>query len=198
MGGALKVEDPTPCGAGHGYPGGTMRSSSMSKCGRVQGAESPISGGDFPVSAGRPISGRADTPDALGGPPLGSLPSSDLIRLTFTALNHQLLQMSPSSRLSAVAAHLAPISPAPVPTGRSLLFEQSPDDVVICSAVRTAFTRGKNGAFKDTCPEDLLVAVLTAVAERAGCDKSVVEEIQVGNCLPPGAFEFFFSELSIP
>lgn len=44
----------------------------------------------------------------------------------------------------------------------------------------------KKGGFKDTCPEELLVAVFSAAADRAGIDKKLVEEIQVGNVLPPG------------
>lgn len=39
---------------------------------------------------------------------------------------------------------------------------------------------------QDTCPEDLLVAVFKAAVERAKIDINLVEEIQVGNVLPPG------------
>jgi len=44
----------------------------------------------------------------------------------------------------------------------------------------------KKGGFKDTCPEELLVAVFEDAVKRSGIDKSLVEEIQVGNVLPPG------------
>lgn len=44
----------------------------------------------------------------------------------------------------------------------------------------------KKGGFKDTCPEELLVAVFEDAVKRAGIDKALVEEIQVGNVLPPG------------
>ncbi|KAK4056105.1 3-ketoacyl-CoA thiolase with broad chain length specificity [Microbotryomycetes sp. JL221] len=70
--------------------------------------------------------------------------------------------------------------------GKDKLLQKNDDDVVICSAVRTAFTRGKKGAFKDTCPEELLVHVFKAAVERANANVNLVEEIQVGNVLPPG------------
>ncbi|KAM0787093.1 hypothetical protein ACM66B_006351 [Microbotryomycetes sp. NB124-2] len=70
--------------------------------------------------------------------------------------------------------------------GKDKVLQKNDDDVVICSAVRTPFTRGKKGAFKDTCPEELLVHVFKAAVERAKADVKLVEEIQVGNVLPPG------------
>lgn len=65
---------------------------------------------------------------------------------------------------------------------------KSPDDVVICSAVRTAIGRAKKGSFKDTHPTDLLCACLEAVIERSGVSKALVEDIVVGNVLAPGGF----------
>ncbi|GAA5856440.1 hypothetical protein JCM8547_008746 [Rhodosporidiobolus lusitaniae] len=82
-------------------------------------------------------------------------------------------------RLSGLVSHFTP-------GGKSFLTAQNPNDVVICSAVRTPITRAKKGGFKDACPEDLLVAVFNAAVERAGVDKNLVEEIQVGNVLPAG------------
>lgn len=58
--------------------------------------------------------------------------------------------------------------------------------VVICSAVRTAITKGRKGGFKDTCPEELLAAVLDEAAKRAKVDKKLVTDIAVGNVLPRG------------
>jgi len=72
------------------------------------------------------------------------------------------------------------------PRGKAALLQKSPDDVVIVSAVRTPITRAKKGGLKDACPEDLLKAVFQGVIERSGVDKALVEEIQVGNVLPPG------------
>ncbi|GAA5901648.1 uncharacterized protein JCM6883_000351 [Sporobolomyces salmoneus] len=82
-------------------------------------------------------------------------------------------------RLTGLISHLTA-------QGKDALTSQNPDDVVICAAVRTPITRAKKGGFKDTCPEDLLVAVFKGVVERSGIDKNLVEEIQVGNVLPPG------------
>ena len=48
---------------------------------------------------------------------------------------------------------------------REDLLQRSPDDVVICCAVRTALTRYKKGGFKDALPEDLLTAVFESVRE---------------------------------
>lgn len=70
--------------------------------------------------------------------------------------------------------------------GRAAALTKWDSDVVICSAVRTALTRAKKGGLKDTCPEELLVAVFKAAVERAGAKYEMVEEIQVGNVLPPG------------
>ncbi|KAK4049726.1 3-ketoacyl-CoA thiolase with broad chain length specificity [Microbotryomycetes sp. JL201] len=84
------------------------------------------------------------------------------------------------NRVQQLASHIVGTG------GKDKILRKNDDDVVICSAVRTAFTRGKKGAFKDTCPEELLVHVFKAAVERAKCDVKLVEEIQVGNVLPPG------------
>ncbi|KAH9811038.1 Thiolase, N-terminal domain-containing protein [Melampsora americana] len=71
--------------------------------------------------------------------------------------------------------------------GKVAITMKHDDDVVICSAVRTPITRAKKGGFKDSCPEDLLSAVLSAVAERARLpNKALVEDIAVGNVLAAG------------
>jgi acetyl-CoA acyltransferase 1 len=62
------------------------------------------------------------------------------------------------------------------------------DDIVIVCAVRTAICQAKRGKFKDTHPTELLAPVLNAVCERVNLDKSVVDDILVGNVLTPGAF----------
>ena len=55
-----------------------------------------------------------------------------------------------------------------------------------CRAVRTAICKAKRGGFKDAFPEDLLSAALKGVVERAKINPKLVEDIQVGNVLPPG------------
>ena len=66
---------------------------------------------------------------------------------------------------------------------------KSPDDVVICSAVRTPITKAKRGALKDTAPEVMLAATLKEVISRAKLDPKLVDDIAVGNNLLSGAGE---------
>lgn len=61
------------------------------------------------------------------------------------------------------------------------------DDVVIIGLARTAMTRAKKGPQKDTGTEAMLKPVLEAVAKQAGIDKSLVEDIVIGNVLCGGA-----------
>ncbi|SCZ96392.1 BZ3500_MvSof-1268-A1-R1_Chr8-2g10164 [Microbotryum saponariae] len=84
-------------------------------------------------------------------------------------------------RVAALASHLVPSS-----RGKKAVLAKKDDDVVIVSAVRTPLIRAKKGPFKDTTPEDLLAAALKAAVDRAGIDINLVEDIQVGNVLPPG------------
>ncbi|KAK1921349.1 Thiolase, N-terminal domain-containing protein [Papiliotrema laurentii] len=70
--------------------------------------------------------------------------------------------------------------------GRARLLINSADDVVIVSAVRTPVTKAKKGGFKDCLPEDLLAAVLKEAVKRGGVDPAKIQDIAVGNVLPPG------------
>ncbi|CAE6467011.1 hypothetical protein ACGC1H_003456 [Rhizoctonia solani] len=69
---------------------------------------------------------------------------------------------------------------------KSQILSQSPNDVVIVSALRTAITKAKKGGFKDTMPEELLSNVLKAVYTSAKLDPKLIEDVAVGNVLPPG------------
>ncbi|CAE6441957.1 unnamed protein product, partial [Rhizoctonia solani] len=69
---------------------------------------------------------------------------------------------------------------------KSQILAQSPNDVVIVSALRTAITKAKKGGFKDTLPEELLSNVLKAVYTSAKLDPKLIEDVAVGNVLPPG------------
>ncbi|GAA5953004.1 hypothetical protein JCM8115_002406 [Rhodotorula mucilaginosa] len=90
---------------------------------------------------------------------------------------------SAKDRLSGLVSQLsAPNAGA----GKAALLAQNPNDVVIVAACRTPITRARKGGLKDTCQEELLKVVFEDVVKRAGVDKSLVEEIQVGNVLPPG------------
>ncbi|KAI3631586.1 hypothetical protein MIR68_010469 [Amoeboaphelidium protococcarum] len=61
-----------------------------------------------------------------------------------------------------------------------------PNDVVIVSALRTPMTRARKGGFKDTTHEELLSFALKGILDKTGVKPSLVEDIQVGNVLPPG------------
>lgn len=64
---------------------------------------------------------------------------------------------------------------------------QSEDDVVIVSLSRTALTKAKKGAFRDTAPEVMLAHVISDVCTKIGLDKGKVDDIVVGNVCQPGA-----------
>ncbi|KII87071.1 hypothetical protein PLICRDRAFT_30552 [Plicaturopsis crispa FD-325 SS-3] len=70
--------------------------------------------------------------------------------------------------------------------GKAKILEKHDDDIVIVSAVRSAITKGKKGGFKDTRPEEILSAVLRSAYSKVGLDPALIEEIAVGNVLPPG------------
>jgi len=65
---------------------------------------------------------------------------------------------------------------------------KSPDDIVICSALRTPVCRAKKGGFKDTMPDDLLKAALEGVVKQSGINPKEVNDVAVGNCQLGGAY----------
>lgn len=71
-------------------------------------------------------------------------------------------------------------------TGRPAILEKHPDDIVVTACLRTPFTKGGRGGFKDTPSSDLLVGVLKALISRSNIDPSLVEDIAVGSVLAPG------------
>lgn len=88
-----------------------------------------------------------------------------------------------ASRLTQLSQQVSSLSGNPV----DALLAKNPDDIVITGALRTAFTRGGKGGFKDTPAADLLAGVLKALADKSGIDPALVEDIAVGNVLAPGA-----------
>ncbi|KAL2085118.1 hypothetical protein ACEWY4_018438 [Coilia grayii] len=62
-----------------------------------------------------------------------------------------------------------------------------PDDIVVVHGLRTAIGRAKRGSFKDTTPDELLSAVMTAVLKDVGLSPDKLGDICVGNVLQPGA-----------
>ena len=69
----------------------------------------------------------------------------------------------------------------------SYISGKQPDDVVICSAVRTPITKAKKGHLKDTSPEVMIAFALKGAVERAKLDPKLVQDIAIGNNLQPGA-----------
>ncbi|EED24393.1 3-ketoacyl-coA thiolase peroxisomal A precursor [Talaromyces stipitatus ATCC 10500] len=83
-------------------------------------------------------------------------------------------------RLSQVSSHLSGAKPTDNITSKN------PDDIVVTAALRTPFTKGGKGGFKDTAAADLLVGAFQGLISRSGIDPKLVEDIAVGSVLPPG------------
>lgn len=64
---------------------------------------------------------------------------------------------------------------------RTFLFQ-----IVVTACLRTAFTKGGKGAFKDTAAADLMAGVLKGIITRSGIDPALVEDVCVGEVLAPG------------
>ncbi|XP_039382383.1 3-ketoacyl-CoA thiolase, peroxisomal isoform X2 [Mauremys reevesii] len=64
------------------------------------------------------------------------------------------------------------------------------DDVVVVHGLRTPIAKAKRGGFKDTTPDELLSAVMTAVLTDVNLSPEKVGDICVGNVLQPGAGAF--------
>jgi acetyl-CoA acyltransferase 1 len=71
-------------------------------------------------------------------------------------------------------------------SGKAAILAKNDNDVVIVAAVRSAMTKGKRGGFKDTRPEEILSGILRAVYTKVNLDPALIEDISVGNVLPPG------------
>lgn len=54
------------------------------------------------------------------------------------------------------------------------------------SALRTPICRAKKGGFKETPAEELLAATLKAILEKTGIRAELIDDVVVGNVLPPG------------
>lgn len=87
------------------------------------------------------------------------------------------------NRISQLGGQL---SGNPTAGGRDRILEKRPDDVVVTSCCRSAFTKGGKGGFKDTQAADLMAGVLKAVVERSQLNPAMVEDICVGTVLAPG------------
>lgn len=84
-----------------------------------------------------------------------------------------------SSRLQQLNSHVE----ANATLNNGTVSKPSDDDVVIVGYARTAMTKAKRGAQKDTAPEAMLQPVLEAVVKQAGIKASQVDDVVVGNVL---------------
>ena len=57
---------------------------------------------------------------------------------------------------------------------------------IYTSALRTPVTRARRGGLKDVHAEMMLSTVLKGVLSKTGIDPKLIEDIVVGNVLPPG------------
>ncbi|KAI1373548.1 peroxisomal 3-keto-acyl-CoA thiolase [Hypoxylon crocopeplum] len=71
-------------------------------------------------------------------------------------------------------------------SAREKLLQKNPDDIVITACLRTAFTKGGKGGFKDTQASDLMAGALKGLLERSKIDPALVEDVVVGEVLAPG------------
>jgi acetyl-CoA acyltransferase 1 len=53
--------------------------------------------------------------------------------------------------------------------------------IVVTAALRTPFTKGGKGGFKDTAAADLLVGAFKSLIDRSKIDPGLVEDIAVGS-----------------
>uniref|UniRef100_A0A8C6G1L6 Acetyl-CoA acyltransferase 1 n=1 Tax=Moschus moschiferus TaxID=68415 RepID=A0A8C6G1L6_MOSMO len=65
--------------------------------------------------------------------------------------------------------------------------QESAEDIVVVHGRRTAIGRSGRGGFKDTTPDELLSAVMTAVLQDVKLSPAQLGDICVGNVLQPGA-----------
>ncbi|XP_061686014.1 3-ketoacyl-CoA thiolase, peroxisomal [Syngnathoides biaculeatus] len=93
-------------------------------------------------------------------------------------------------RLKIISGHLRP----PFPEEKGTVWANEcaasaagPDDVVVVHGLRTPIGKAKRGAFKDTTPDELLSAVMSAVLKDVGLSPDLLGDVCVGNVLQPGA-----------
>ncbi|CAO1631415.1 unnamed protein product [Parajaminaea phylloscopi] len=75
---------------------------------------------------------------------------------------------------------------SPIPQGKQAILAKNDDDVVIVSALRSPITKAKKGGLAQCCPEEILGNVFKGIIAQSKVDPKLVEDIAVGNVLPPG------------
>ncbi|KAI0102286.1 thiolase [Nemania sp. FL0031] len=89
--------------------------------------------------------------------------------------------MGAIERLSQISGQISGSKSA-----RDKILQKNPDDIVVTACLRTAFTKGGKGAFKDTAAADLMAGALKGIITRSNIDPSLVEDVCVGEVLAPG------------
>ncbi|KAI1366913.1 thiolase [Xylaria arbuscula] len=89
--------------------------------------------------------------------------------------------MGAVDRLSQISSHITGSKSA-----RDKILQKNPDDIVVTACLRTAFTKGGKGAFKDTAAADLMAGALKGIITRSKIDPTLVEDVCVGEVLAPG------------
>ncbi|TNM85650.1 hypothetical protein fugu_007921 [Takifugu bimaculatus] len=86
-------------------------------------------------------------------------------------------------KLKLISGHLSQFCPSE--SKRDLVRSEcgsaaNPDDMVVVHGLRTAITKAKSGAFKDTTPDEMLSAVMTAVLTQVGLPTELLGDFCVG------------------
>ena len=64
---------------------------------------------------------------------------------------------------------------------------KNPRDPVVVAAVRTAGTKARKGGFKDTRPDDLLIAAIKGLVEKVPTfDTALIDDVVIGTATPEG------------
>ncbi|XP_039889580.1 3-ketoacyl-CoA thiolase, peroxisomal [Simochromis diagramma] len=96
-------------------------------------------------------------------------------------------------RLNIISGHLRPgnfrrdLRRSDCGSATAASSRSSPEDVVVVHGRRTAIGKAKRGGFKDTTPDELLSAVMSAVLKDVGLSPERLGDVCVGNVLQPGA-----------
>lgn len=71
-------------------------------------------------------------------------------------------------------------------TGKQQLLNKTDEDVVIVGALRSAVTKARKGGLAQCAPEEILGNVLKALIAQTKVDPKLIEDVAIGNVLPPG------------
>ncbi|KAG9476527.1 3-ketoacyl-CoA thiolase, peroxisomal [Eleutherodactylus coqui] len=89
-------------------------------------------------------------------------------------------------RVRVVLGHL-PGTPRGIRAETTAAAPERPQDIVVVHGRRTPICKAKRGGFKETTPDELLAAVMTAVLSDVRLRPELLGDICVGNVLQPGA-----------